>query len=152
MYTKILVPLDGSKFSECGLQHAKAIATGCSVPNIVLLEVVEPIDTQLYELPDEEFRRNLLKKAEDEAKKYLSKVADDLKKEGLSASFTVLRGSPADAIMDYVNKNKVDLIIMSTHGRSGVSRWTFGSVADRVIREAKIPVLVAAPPGCRLGG
>ena len=152
MYKKIVVPLDGSKFSECGLEHAKAIATGCNVPEVILLRVVEPLDTQLYELPDDEFRRNIQKKAQDDAKDYLTKLANKMKKEGMAVEFNVVQGRAADAILDYVNKNQVDLIIMSTHGRSGISRWTFGSVTDRVVRESKVPVLVAAPPGCRIGG
>jgi nucleotide-binding universal stress UspA family protein len=58
-------------------------------------------------------------------------------------------GWAADAIMGYADQNGVDLIIMSTHGRAGIGRWFMGSVADRVVRHATVPVLTASPAGCR---
>ena len=70
--------------------------------------------------------------------------------EGISARGEVVTGKAADAILDYAEKNNVDLIIMSTHGRSGISRWAFGSVADRVVRHSIAPVLLVAPAGCRI--
>ena len=62
----------------------------------------------------------------------------------------VIQGKVAEGILDYVVKNQVDLIMMSTHGRSGPSRWALGSVADRVIRHSLIPVLIVSPKGCRI--
>ncbi len=146
MYQKILAPLDGSKFSECSLQHVKMIATGCHVPQVVLLRVMEPVNYGHF--LDREMAKIMLA-AEDEAKKYLSDVANDLKKDGLSVETAVISGFPANEILDYADKNNIDLIVMSTHGRSGISRWTSGSVTDRVVRTATVPVLTIAPPGCR---
>ena len=80
-----------------------------------------------------------------EATTYISKVAEELKKEGMVVKTRIVQGAPADSILDYTQKNQVDLIIMSTHGRSGVSRWAFGSVADRVIRNSPVPVLLSPP-------
>lgn len=60
------------------------------------------------------------------------------------------RGKPTEAILDYAKANNVDLIVMSTHGRSGVSKFMLGSVADRVVRHAVQPVLLVTPPGCRI--
>jgi nucleotide-binding universal stress UspA family protein len=57
-------------------------------------------------------------------------------------------GKVAESIADYATKNGVDLIIIATHGRSGVSRWVWGSVADRVLRSACVPVLMVRAPGC----
>ncbi len=148
MYKKILAPIDGSEFSECTLEHIRAIATGCHVPEVVLLMVVEPV-RQAYEL-GEEWRRNTEVRLQAEAKDYVSKVAANLKKDGVAAQTAVIGGRPADAILDYAAKNQVDLIIMSTHGRSGVSRWVFGSVADRVLRHSVAPVLAVSPAGCRV--
>lgn len=147
MYKKILAPLDGSEFSECSLEHVRAVATGCQVPEVVLLRVVEPI-RQTYEL-GEDWRRDAEGKGQAEAKDYLAKVADDLKKGGVAAETAVVLGQPAEAILDYAKQNQVELIIMSTHGRSGVSRWAFGSVADRVLRHSVAPVLIVAPAPCR---
>ena len=148
MYKRILAPLDGSQLSECTLEHVKAIATGCQVPEVILLWIIEP-PTQIAEAP-EEFIRDAGKRALDYAKDYLSKVADSLKKENIATRTVVLGGRPADEILDYAKKNNVDLVIMSTHGRSGVSRWAFGSVTDRVVRHSIAPVLVASPEGCRV--
>ncbi len=150
MYQKILAPLDGSKFSECIVEHVSAVATGCRVPEVVLLRVVEPMSTQVYDIPDS-FRREVQEKAKTEAKAYLAKLAKNLKQEGIATKTAIVQGEPAEEILDYANKNQVDLITMSTHGRSGVSRWTFGSVTDRVIRQSTVPVLIASPLGCRIG-
>ena len=158
MYKKILVPLDGSEFSECSLEHVKAIATGCQVPEVVLLRVVEPVIPYVEagsQQMAEQIAKELAtaeKRAREEAENYLAKAVAKLKKEGIAARPTVVRGKPAEKILDYTNKNQVDLIIMSTHGRAGISRWAMGSVTDRVLRHSTIPVLIASPPGCRLSG
>lgn len=153
MYQKILAPLDGSELSECSLQHVKTIATGCQVPEVVLLRVVEPIPAQDVAAYTEGGIDTtiILREAEAGARQYISKLADDLNKAGLTVRGVVTIGSPADEIMDYAAENKVDLIIMSTHGRSGVTRWFMGSVADKVIRHSTVPVLVVSPAGCRTG-
>lgn len=147
MYKKILVPLDSSEFSECSLRHVKAIANGCGVPEVILLQVVEPI-RQVYEM-GEELTLDLERRNEAAVREYLNQVAADLKKEGIVAVTIVSRGEVSGEILDYAEKNKVDLIVMSTHGRSGVSRWLLGSVTDRVLRHSVVPVLVVSPPACR---
>lgn len=152
MYRKLVVPLDGSEFAECGLAHAKAIASGCQVPEVVLLRVVEPLSADtvsaLAMARDDSLRQvELYNQAE--AKKYLAKVGDDLRKEGIAASVVTIDGRPEDEILKYAENNGVDLIVMTTHGKTGVSRWFFGSVADKVVRHSTIPVMTIAPPGCR---
>ena len=147
MYRKMLVPLDGSELSESSLEHARAVATGLQVPEVVLLRVVEPLSSQVYAYLGTSFIADAEKKAKAEAEDYLAKVADTLKKEGIAAQTTTILGRPADQILDYADENQVDLIIMSTHGRSGVSRWVSGSVADRVIRHSAVPVLITPIPG-----
>ena len=62
----------------------------------------------------------------------------------------ILQGKAAEIILDYANKNGVDLVVMSTHGWGGKTRWDFGRVADRVIRASSIPVVMASPKGCRV--
>ena len=155
MYKKILAPLDGSELSECSLEHVRSVATGCHVPEVVLLRVIEPIPNVYEEgqvsLGSQEWRRDVEQKNRAWAETYLSKTADDLKKDGVAAQTAVVVGRPADEILDYIERNKVDLIIMSTHGRSGVSRWVIGSVAEKVLRHSAVPVLVVSPPGCRTG-
>ena len=62
-----------------------------------------------------------------------------------------VRGSPAEEILDYAQNNQVDLIVMSTYGRYGISRWAFGSVTDKVLRHSIATVLITSPSGCRIG-
>jgi len=150
MYKKMLVPLDGSEFSECVLDHVRAIAIGCQVPEVVLLGVAEPITHQVYYMVGIEDRvGDMQKETEKYVASYLSKAADSLKKDDIAVQTAVVSGRPAEEILDYANKNQVDLIIMSTHGRSGVSRWVLGSVTDRVVRHSIAPVLTIAPRECR---
>lgn len=152
MYKKMLVPLDGSESSECVLNHVEAIARGCQVPEVVLLGVAEPISHQVYYMVGVEDRvRDIQKETEKYVESYLSKAADSLKKDGIAVQTVVVSGRPAEQILDYANKNQVDLIIMSTHGRSGVSRWVFGSVTDKVVRHSVAPVLTISPAGYRSG-
>jgi len=150
VYKKMLVPLDGSEFSECVLDHVRAIAIGCQVPEVVLLGVAEPVTHQAYYMVGiEDQIGNMQKETEKYVESYLSKSADSLKKDDIAAQTAVVSGRPAEEILDYANKNQVDLIIMSTHGRSGFSRWVLGSVTDRVVRNSKAPVLTITPRECR---
>ena len=145
MYQKVLVPLDGSKLAECVVEHVKSIATGCQVPTVVLLRVVEPISPPGY-LPRgmaEDTYRDAKETAEVQAKNYLNETAERLKVEGIAVENDIADGLPAD-------EKGVDLIIMSTHGKSGISRWFSGSVAEKVVGRSLIPVLIITPPGCRI--
>jgi nucleotide-binding universal stress UspA family protein len=152
MYRKILAPLDGSPLAECTIEHVKEIARGCRVPEVVFLFVVDVARNAYWaaELPN----ADLLNRAEEAqkagAETYLAKVVTAVKKDGLEAKAVVIEGTPADAIIDYAQKNAVDLIVMSTHGRSGVSRFAMGSVTDKVIRTAAAPVLVVTPAECKV--
>ncbi|MFH1638708.1 MAG: universal stress protein [Chloroflexota bacterium] len=151
MYKKILVPLDGSEFSECSLEHVRAITRGDHVPEVILLRVIEPApEFYLGRKMGGDFQSKVTEIIVTEAKDYLSKTADGLKKDGITIRTVVIQGKPAEEILDYAAKNQVDLIIMTTHGRSGVSRFAFGSVAEKVIRSSPLPVLSISPTGCRL--
>ncbi len=152
MYKKMLVPLDGSEFAERSLEHAKIVAIACRCPEVTLLRVIEP-NPQLVDIggvATEEWFRNAQKRAEAEVKKYITRVADRLKKEGLKVKGVVVKGKAADEILDYAKKNQIDIIVMSTHGRSGLSQWIVGSVADKIIRHSPAPVLIASPAECRV--
>ncbi len=152
MYRKILAPLDGSAFAECALDHVKAIALGCTVPEVVLLRVAEPIhSSDLAAYAEAGIDTALLMRdVETGANTYISRMAEEMKKAGLPARGVVKTGWAADTIIKYSEENGIDLIIMSTHGRSGIGRWFMGSVADKVVRHSKVPVLTVAPPGCRI--
>jgi nucleotide-binding universal stress UspA family protein len=148
MYKKILVPIDGSPFAECVLSHVKSIATGCNVSEVVLLYVVEPMVGVNYDIPGEWFAETQ-KKAIDFASNYLKEISEDLRKSGIVVNNAVLQGPAADTILTYAQSNDINLIVISTHGRSGVTRWVFGSVADKVVHQSTIPVLIVSPPACR---
>ena len=159
MYKRILAPLDGSRLSECSLDHVKAIATGCKATEVVLLTVVEETSSfgELWSEPMAEVAKQQEKWAKEtrqKAENYLSNVASSLRRDGVAVQTVVVPSEiphgAVHGILDYVRDNKVDLIVMSTHGRSGISRWAFGSVTEKVIRSAKVPVLTIPPVGCRV--
>ena len=145
MYKRVLVPLDGSKIAESALEHLKAVAIGCRVPETVLLTAIEPVQTGRPYGTSDEWLLDIQKKARKIAEDYINEIAQKLGKEGIKAKTVIVQARPADAILDYATDNGVDLVIMSTHGRSGISRWTFGSVADKVIRYSTVPVLIIRP-------
>ncbi len=153
MYNKLLVPLDGSQFSQCSLDHVRAIARGCNIPEVVLLRVVEPLSSSdvagLAQAGGDSITK-IENANETEARDYISTMVKNLTEEGLSVEGEVLSGRADETIVDYAKKNRIDLIIMSSHGRSGISRWVMGSVADRVMRTSLVPVMLVPTPGCRI--
>jgi len=153
MYQKILVPLDDSELAECVLPHVESIAKGCGVKTVVFVRVVEPIrmasgsDIE-YTFSTEDWKR-MEAESRVEAENYLNQLMNGVKYDGVNVQSEVLDGGrTADVIADYASKQEVDLIIIATHGRSGVSRWVWGSVADRIMRSACVPVLMVRAPGC----
>lgn len=148
MYEKILVPLDGSALAECVLPHVKAIAAGRGTGQVVLLRVVEPLPAGTPPAIDFELVQKAGVKA---AEEYLARIKAELSKEGLNVEAKVLTGRPAETITEFAQRNKVDLITLATHGRSGISRWVFGSVADKLVRSSSAPVLLIRPKGFESG-
>jgi nucleotide-binding universal stress UspA family protein len=151
MYKKILVPLDGSELAECVLPHVESIARGCGAQGVVFIRVVEPFHLPSGYLgpgfePDDIQRIDADNKAS--AEKYLAELSGRTKYDGVTVQSVVMMGRAADSIAEYAAKNAVDLIAIATHGRSGISRWALGSVADRVLRSACVPVLMIRAPGC----
>ncbi len=155
MYKKILVPLDGSQISQCVLPQVRSIALGLKVPDVIILRVVEPLPDDvrnaLVELGGEQIPQ-VEAKQKDEAAKYVSSTAKDLREAGLHVKGEVLFGNPPEEIINYAKKNNVDLIIMSTHGRSGGSLWLTGSVAERVANHSPVPVQLVSPKECVVRG
>ena len=150
MYRKILVPLDGSELAECVLPHVESIAKGCGVQEVIFLRVAEPLHLpsggDVYLGPETIDRINADNKAA--AKSYLGQVVKRTRYDGVSIMTEVITGIPAEGIADYAMKNSIDLIAIATHGRSGISRWAWGSVADRILRSACVAVLMVRAPGC----
>jgi nucleotide-binding universal stress UspA family protein len=153
MYNSILVTLDGSKLAECVLPHLETVYKGCEKPTVTILRVVEPVELPYGDVMGG-ITLDMLTTAETdekaEAKAYLAKMTVKLGKVGIPVKTKVLSGKAADVIVDFINKNNFDLVILSSHGRSGISRWVWGSVADRVLRHVCIPVMTVRAPGCGL--
>jgi nucleotide-binding universal stress UspA family protein len=130
MYQHILLPLDGSELSELAIPHVEALALGCGTKKVTIVHVVEQ---ERYEGMLAGGKRPGV---------YLQRTAKRLEAKGITTSIKVLTGDPAEAIVSFAEKNPFDIIIMASHGRSGVSRWAIGSVADKVFRASSVPVLM----------
>ena len=137
MYDKILVPLDGSGVAECVLPHIEVLAGVNKAVDITFLHVVQPIDMLFA---DQIYKAQIKSDARTEAEKYIRGIISRLQNKGKTHG-EVITGKAADSILDYAEQNHSKLIVMSSHGQSGISRWSHGSVADKVLHESRIPVL-----------
>jgi len=150
MYKKILVPLDGSKLAECVLPHVQALVEGCRVGKIVFMRVVDPIkpivvaDGMMSVKEMERITASMVAEAEI----YLKALVQGSKYAGAEVESQVKMGNAAETLIDYATAHGVDLIVIATHGRTGVSRWVWGSIADRILRASCVPVLMVRAPGC----
>ncbi|MEE8318090.1 MAG: universal stress protein [Dehalococcoidales bacterium] len=151
MYEKILVPLDGSELAECVLPHVENIIRGGEVREVVFFRVAEPaLTSSRYAeigLTEADVKR-IAAESETAARKYLDELVDRVNYAKVNVRSEVVTGKAADSLADFAAKNEVDLIIIATHGRSGISRWVWGSVADRILHSSSVPILMVRPPGC----
>lgn len=143
MYKKILVPLDGSALAERAINHAAEIARGTGA-ELILLEVVQLPLSKVPEAGAKEEEKSIREVA-DEAKAYLNRIAARVIKEGTKARIAVLEGAVAGAILGFAHDEDVDLLVMSTHGRTGFSKALQGSVAEEVMHTTKRPVMLVKP-------
>lgn len=135
MFKKILVPLDGSKLAEKILPQVEKIAKCCEA-EVHLLQVV--VSYKVDPKEEKEERERLMK----EAQEYLDGVVSRLSVKDLRAMASVAHGKDAVQICDIARKKKFDLIAMASHGRSGLTRWALGSVADKVLNCSEVPVML----------
>ena len=140
MYKRALVPLDGSSVAEAIIPFLLEIAGPLDMA-VRLLRVVEPISPVVVEgassvIADDPIAR------ERDAEEYLAPLAAELRARGIEATWEVRRGPAAAAILAAGKYFRADLIAMSTHGRSGLGRLLFGSVAEQVLRRADVPVFL----------
>lgn len=144
---RVLVPLDGSQVAEAALGPASRIAEQAGA-SLVLLRVTEP--DRLLDPPYSvsSTPRDSEKEGEDiqiHARRYLTDVADRMRSRGVEVEDVEVReGAPASAILDLVGEHG-DMVAMATHGRGGIKRWLLGSVSDKVLRGADLPVLLVRP-------
>jgi nucleotide-binding universal stress UspA family protein len=132
-FERILVPLDGSALAECVLPHAVAIAQALAA-EITLLHVVEGGSGRSTDPLGWHVRKA-------EAQAYLSGVAGRLREIGLQPQEVLLEGSPAERIVEYVCAEKTNLVVLSSHGRSGLTEWNVSSVVQKIILRSVVPTL-----------
>ena len=175
MYQKIVVPLDGSKLAESVFPFVEELAKGCKTEEVVLVSVTERVAGQTAAPEIRELQqaspiadisrypeaiggtdrsKTMTKvpvavgKKERQAERYLGRIARRLMARGLTVQAEVLVGNPAEEIVSFANAAGANLIVMASHGRSGPSRWAYGSVADKVFRASCVPILMVRAPGC----
>jgi len=151
IYNSILVPLDGSPLAEAAVSHAAVLARLCNA-DLTLLMVVPPI-ADVIETPLErisideqwEVRRS-------EAVKYLASIRGRSEYARLRMHIEVEIGPVAETILNWTESHRIDLIVMTTHGRSGIRRWVWGSNTEKVLRAAPTTVMLvrssASAAGC----
>lgn len=144
MYKKILVPLDGSSLAESVLSQVLPLAQ-CADAEIVLLRVLALPISAYMAVAEPRIAMGAREDAEAQAKEYLARVAAPLRDEGYRVSVEIGTGVIADAIQEKAKQIQADLIAMSTHGRGGLARLMIGSVADQVVRNSRLPVLLIHP-------
>jgi nucleotide-binding universal stress UspA family protein len=135
MQSTILVPLDGSPLAEHALPYAERLARATSA-HLILCRALSATKLQ----PEQ------IVAAVGDARAYVQGVADQLAGRGSIVETTIPWGEPGDEILEQVRSARADLVVMATHGRSGLGRWLYGSVADEVLRRASVPMFLV-PPG-----
>lgn len=169
MLQKILVPLDGSELAEAVLPYVRDNFRRAEPVEVVLLQVVRlpqgrtaaafvPVgaDFPAEKQPATDlavdaarfpiYREREIASAKAEAEAYLKPLARRLREDGFATQVAVAFGRPAEEIIRFAEEEGVDIIAMCTLGRSGVSRWMVGSVADKVLRGTNLPILLVRPP------
>ena len=141
MFTHILVPLDGSTLAESVFPHVIAIGTAMNA-RVTLMHVLERSQSKNGNSPIDPVGWHMQKQ---ESQSYMEKSAERLQDSGLGTTYTIVEGNPAESIIEYARNNEVDLIILSTHGRTGLSGWNVSSVVQKILlRSYKSILLVRA--------
>jgi nucleotide-binding universal stress UspA family protein len=142
MFKQILLPLDGSEMSEQALRYAVQIAENFQA-QLTILRVMVPLaksyrggsaSISVIESAENEIRNIILE--------YLKDLEAKIEMRNIPVQTVLREGNPSQQILQFIDKNKIDLVVMSTRGETGVTRWLLGSVTDHVVRGADVPVVV----------
>lgn len=145
MYKKILVPLDGSKLAEIALPHAESLALQYQA-DLVLLSVIDPPSmTGRDNAAAQVFQQEMDIKIQ-EAEIYLKSLKNQFSKKNIKTKYFVHLGSVVKNIIDAANKESVDLVVIASHGRSGLQRVFFGSTAAGVLNRIEHPLMIIRRP------
>ena len=152
MIKKILVPLDGSSFGEAALKYIENLGVRLKpgkIPEVTLLQVIRisrrpaPVEGGAYDFTT---TPKALEAEKQRAMEYLEKAAQILRLQGATVNCLAVIGEEgASSAMNIIKTEAdigADLVVMSTHGRRGITRWAFGSVAEKVLRSGSVPVLM----------
>jgi nucleotide-binding universal stress UspA family protein len=143
MIKRVLIPLDGSQLAEKALPIARQVVQ--SGGEIILMTAAHDAVPLINLDPDSPAASEdaaYVQSAAPRAQEYLEHIGRNLQLNGYQVSIEVVGGEPADAIIAVAEQNRVEMVIMSTHGRSGLSRVLFGSITLKVLETASMPVLV----------
>jgi nucleotide-binding universal stress UspA family protein len=144
-YKKIVVPIDGSGWSERAIPHAVDIARNNN-SELILLHVFKPPASEYVgdlALANQDDQLNQLR---EDAKQHLMGIRNEIRGEKMNVRVQFIEGTGvASIICDYINSEDVDLVVMTSHGRTGIIRWLFGSVANKVMQGVTVPVMIIRP-------
>ena len=141
MFSKVIVPLDGSDLGERALGHALMVAGALSIP-VELVEAYDVLPPAVHNRSTRMALDQMLAEQRRRSQRYLSEVQERVQPSGCRLTAVTLHGWPERAIIDHASADPDALIAMSTHGRGGVARWALGSVTDRVLHTVPNPVLI----------
>jgi nucleotide-binding universal stress UspA family protein len=142
MYQTILVPLDGSQLAEMALPYAEELSArlGSDVTLIYISESIDDPHRHMHQI----YMQKMAESTKQDAEAYARKLG---KEWAIQARSVNLAGNPAEEIVKYADSENIGLIVLSTHGQSGIRQWTIGSIANKVVRATKQPVLLVRAEG-----
>lgn len=144
-YKRIVVPIDGSGWSERAIPHAMDIARNNNA-EVVLLHVFKPPANEYVGEIALAGQEEQLMALRDEMKQRMTGIRNNIRAEKITVRVQVIEGTGvAGIICDYINDEEADLVVMSSHGHTGITRWLFGSIARRVMQGVNVPVLIIRP-------
>ncbi len=144
-YHKILVPLDGSGWAQRAVPHAVDIARANDA-ELILLHVFRPPTSEYTDQIALGGQDTQIQQLREQVKQYLIGLRGELRGEHMHVRTHMIEGTAvAHLVCDYVNNEGVDLVVMSTHGRTGLAQFLFGSVANQIMQCVKVPVLLIHP-------
>jgi len=150
-YSKVLVPVDGSNLAECVLPHIETLAQKKMAETIIFLRVIEetriPSIGGTSAIPTEAWMK-VEREHQAETEAYLEDLKNRVKIDGVNLKFETMPPGGAEMIAQFARNEDVDLIVMATHGRSGISKLFWGSVTDYVLKHVAKPILIIRAPGC----
>jgi len=152
MYERILVPLDGSRVGETALPYVEELVAKLTPNHKVEVTLFQAISSLAYYVVAGEasvpvpYTERELKPIKQRARNYLNRIGESLRRKGAVVKTKIGTGKAAEEIIKAAEEINADLVAMSTHGRSGLSRWALGSVTDKVLRAGKVPLLIIRAP------